>query len=274
MQFLKTLPEENINEPEDYFQMMIRYAAKERPQELNLHDIGVRLVTTNLASFHQTAAAAANLFLNILESDQEYNTISILRDEILRVLTYFNGIWSRAAVAKMVRCDSVLRKTLRLHGFASRPMLRKVMVNNVKTEDGILLPKGCAVSILAYSAHRDDEIFEDPHKFDPFRYSRIREAAASFDKEASSIKVPLPSLSFVSTGSQFLTFGHGKHACPGRYLVEFELKMILAYVLLHYDLELPEEYGGKRPPVTWIGEVLMPPSEAKIRARQRPVAKP
>jgi cytochrome P450 len=269
MQYLKKPPKEDPNELEDHFQMMLRYAQKERPSELNIQDIGTRIMTTNFGSMHQTAAAATNVLLNVLDSDQEYNTISILRAEISRVLTYFNGVWSRAAAAKMIRCDSVLRETLRLHAFAVRSMPRKVMVDNIETEDDILLPKGSDVSILTLSVQTDGELFEDPFRFDPFRYSRIREAAAKADKEASSIKVPFPSLSFVSTGTHFLPFGHGKHSCPGRYLVDFELKMILAYTLLNYDLEFPEEYGGKRPPVTWMAEVLMPPKEAKIRVRRR-----
>jgi cytochrome P450 len=119
----------------------------------------------------------------------------------------------------------------------------------------------------------DGELFGDPFKFDPFRYSRVREASTTTSsgprKEGSETKVPVPNLSFVFTGSQFLPFGHGKHACPGRYLVDFELKMILAYILLNYKIEFPTEYQGKRPGVTWMAEVLMPPSEAKIRVRSR-----
>jgi len=45
--------------------------------------------------------------------------------------------------------------------------------------------------------------------------------------------------------------------------------MILAHILLNYDIEFPEEYEGKRPDVRWVAEVLMPPSGAKIRVRRR-----
>ncbi len=151
-------------------------------------------------------------------------------------------------------------------------MLRKVMVDNLKTE-GILLPKGCDVSLLSFSIQSDSYHFEEPFKFDPFRYSRIREASitssAHSEKEACDAKVPAPTLSFVSTGSQFLPFGHGKHACPGRYLVDFELTMVLAYILLNYEIEFPEEYNGKRLLVRWMAEALMPPDHAKIRVRRR-----
>ena len=273
MEYLKAPPNENLDEPQDYFQMLLRFAQKERPYELNLKDIGTRLVIANFGSFHQTSIAATNLLLNVLDSNVEFNTISILRAEIFKVLSDFKGVWSRASVANMIRCDSVLRETLRINAFSARSMLRKVMVNNLRTEDGILLPKGCDVSMLSFPIQSDGDLFDEPFKFDPFRYSRIREASiatsSDSDKKASDTKVPAPTLSFVSTGSQFLPFGHGKHACPGRYLVDFELKMILAYILLNYEIEFPEEYQGKRPPDRWMAEVLMPPDHAKIRVRRR-----
>jgi cytochrome P450 len=266
MQFLKSPPKENPDEPQDHFQMNLRFAQKERPDELNLHDIGTRTVIANFGSFHQTAIAATNLLLNIISSNAEFNTISILRAEISQALHEFGGVWSRAAIAKMIRTDSVLRETLRLNAFGARNMLRKVKVNGLRTEDGILLPKGSDVSILSFSVHNDSELFDDPFKFDPFRYSRIREASLS---PGNGNGAPATNLSFVSTGKEFLPFGHGKHACPGRYLVDFELKMILAYILLNYELEFPVEYQGKRPEVSWIAEVLMPPNGAKIRVRRR-----
>lgn len=270
MRFLQNLPENDTTEPQDHFQMMLRFAQKERPHELNLHDIGTRIVIANLGSFHQTGIATTNLILNIIESNAEYNTISILRDEISNVLLGSGGVWSRAAVAKMVRADSVLRETLRINSFSARNMLRKVMISNLHTKDGIVLPKGCDVTMLTFSIQTDSDLFEDPFKFDPFRYSRMRENVPSTtDDHGNQGNGPTANLNFVSTGPQFLPFGHGKHACPGRYLVDFELKMILAYVLLNYDLEFPDEYKGRRPEVTWMAEVLMPPTAAKIRVRRR-----
>jgi cytochrome P450 len=107
------------------------------------------------------------------------------------------------------------------------------MVDKLKTEDGILLPKGSDVSMLTFSIQTDGELFDDPFNFDPFRYSRIREAIAAVFNIPEH-KDRASSLSFISTDSRYLPFGHGKQPCPGRYLVDFELKMTLAYVLLYY----------------------------------------
>jgi hypothetical protein len=34
--------------------------------------------------------------------------------------------------------------------------------------------------------------------------------------------------------------------------------MILAYILLNYEIEFLEEYEEKTPQITWVTEVLMP----------------
>jgi len=253
---LVTSSPKSDNDPNDHIQMMLRHAQTERPAELNLSDMTARLAMASFGAVHQTSIAITNILFNIMDSDPEFNTIAILREEIRSTIGR-NGDWTKAAISKLVRCDSVLKETLRINAFGNRSTMRKVMVDGVVTEDGIALPKGALLSMLLTS-QVDGETFEDPLKFDPFRYSRMREASG----EKSG-------LSFVSTGKDFLPFGHGRHACPGRFLLEFELKMILAYVLINYDIEMPEEYGGKRPESAWVSEACMPPANGKMRVKRK-----
>jgi cytochrome P450 len=253
--------------------MMLRFAQIDRPDELNLDDMTMRLSMANFGSYHQTSIMATNLIFNILESDKEYNTIALLREEAARCLAASGGVWTKAAAAQMVRADSVSRETMRINSFGNRSLLRKVMVDNLFTEDGILLPKGAMVSILSHPAQCDGDVYDEPFKFDPFRFSRIREQANSGAStpttEDGETKAKDGSLTAVSTGPQHLLFGHGRHACPGRFLLDFELKMILARLFANYDVELLPEYNGKRPEAQWVAEATLPPSTGKIRVRRR-----
>lgn len=51
-------------------------------------------------------------------------------------------------------------------------------------------------------------------------------------------------------------FGLGEHACPGRFFAATELKILVALILLKYDVKLPEgqgrpenlDYGGQVAP--------------------------
>ncbi len=278
-QRLQSLQAPKSQDSSDHLQMMLRFAQSDRPNELNIDDITMRLAMANFGSFHQTSIMATNLIFNVLESDKEYNTISLLREEADRCLAANGGVWTKAAAAQMIRADSVARETMRINAFGNRSLLRKVMVDNLSTDDGILLPKGALVSVLAHPAQCDEGVFEDPMKFDPFRFSRIREKATSgtvtpsSDNEDAKSGVKDGSLALVSTGATHLIFGHGRHACPGRFLLDFELKMILQCLFAKYDVELLPEYEGKRPECSWVAEATMPPSKGKIRVRRRDLGK-
>ncbi|KAJ5535252.1 hypothetical protein N7527_001506 [Penicillium freii] len=144
-------------------------------------------------------------------------------------------------------------------------VFRKVLVEGIKTENGIELPKGAYVSFLGRPLQCNPETFEDPFKYDPFRFSRVREKAPRDEKGRSITS----NLSFVSTSPEHLPFGHGGHSCPGRFLVDFEVKMIVAYLLMNYDVEFLAEYNGQRPANRWMAEALMLPSGARIRIKRR-----
>lgn len=240
--------------------MMLRYAQKKRPDELyDLNNIATRLTAANFGSMHQTSIQTTNMLLNILGSDAEYNTVAALRDEAAQILGS-DTEWTKGKVSKMVKADSVARETIRLHSFGGRAVFRKVIADGVTTDGGLELPKGVQFSFLSQQAHVDGAAYEDPLKYDPFRFSRAREG----DDAAQT-----GSQSFVSTGPHYLGFGHGRHACPGRFLIDFELKMIIAYVLQNYDVKFPEEYGGQRPPNRWMAEAVVPPDGVKVLVKRR-----
>ncbi|KAM0344516.1 hypothetical protein ACHAPU_007491 [Fusarium lateritium] len=251
-------------EPQDHVQMMVRYALRERQDEVGDYEtLARRVIAQNFGSIHNTQLQVVNLVLNVLGSDAEFNTMAVLRDEMDRILGSDDSTnWTKGAVQSMTRADSVARESLRLGSFGGRAVFRKVMTDDFKTEDGYHVPKGTVISFLGQPAATDDETYEDGSKYDPFRFSRARELAASRDEKA-------PLVTFVTTSPEFLPFGHGKHACPGRFLVDFEMKMILGYVVRKYDIKFSDEYEGKRPPNTWVAEANNPPSGVHIMVKRR-----
>ncbi|CAG9951085.1 unnamed protein product [Clonostachys rosea f. rosea IK726] len=271
MRILRDQLTEKDSKPQDLIQMMLQYAVNERPKEADsLDDIAKRLALSNFGTMHQTILTLHNLILNIIDSDTEFDTVSILRDEVTSVLGQGNDTtsvqWTKSKVAAMVRTDSVARETLRVNSFIGRTVQRLVVApSGITTPDGIQLQRGTMVSILAHQSQTDEDYFKDSLKFDPFRFSREREAAA----DEVTGQPGLSHLSLVSTSAKYLPFSHGRHACPGRFLVDFELKMIMAYAVKNYDLEFPEQYGGKRPPNSWFSGFGIPPLDAKIRVRRK-----
>lgn len=135
------------------------------------------------------------------------------------------------------------------------------MVHGLVTDTGVEIPKGIIIFFLGQPAQMDTEIYEALHKYDPFRFSRERDTTTNSAKTNT--------VSFVSTGPGYLPFGHGKHACPGRFLLDFELKMINAHVLENFDVKLPEEYNGKRHENRWLGETNIPPEGVSLLIKRR-----
>lgn len=175
MDLIQDAESDKTQDPKDHIHMMFRFAKTKRPEELNLKDTTHRLAMANLGSFHQAGIALTNAVLNIVGSDAEYNTVSKLREEFSSVLAAHENKWSKAAIAQMIRTDSVLRETHRLNSFGGRSVIRKVMVSGLTAEDDIVLPKGAHISLLSHSPQTDEQAFEDPHSFDRFRFSRLRE---------------------------------------------------------------------------------------------------
>lgn len=252
--------------PRDFLDMMLRYAKENRPEELNdLDTLTRRVCFANFAAMHQTTLLITNLLLNIVGSNAEFETITGLRDEAERIVGPIDAAtWTKAKVARMTKTDSAARETLRVNSSTNRGLFRKVLVGDLVTEQGIVLPQGSMISFLTYPLQNDAEKYEDPERFDPFRFSRPREASPGDDG-----KPGLAHLSFVSTSPEHLPFGHGSHSCPGRFLVDFEVKMIMSYILEKYDLQFPAEYNGQRPPNVWIAEAMFPSPGAQIQIRSR-----
>ena len=256
--------------------MMIKHAAEKAPERLTLKQISDRLCLANLASFHQTAVAISNILINIAASDAEFDTSDVLRQEMTTVLADHGGVFTKAAAARMVHTDSVLRESMRTHAFGARAMIRKVVApGGVTTPDGHVLPYESTLSIVSYPVHHDPDIYDNPEKFDPFRFSRQTDVRPGTDGMAHDDTVESdidgPHLSFVTTGPTYLPFGHGKHACPGRFLVSLELKMLLYHILTAYDVELLPEHNGVRPAPQWVTEAVMPPVGVKLKFKTRTV---
>ncbi|KIJ13765.1 hypothetical protein PAXINDRAFT_13311 [Paxillus involutus ATCC 200175] len=67
--------------------------------------------------------------------------------------------------------------------------------------------------------------------------------------------------SFVSTNPEYLVFGHGRHARPGRFFAANELKSMLAHVVLSYDIKL--EDNATRPGSLHVGTHIVAHPTAK-----------
>ena len=77
----------------------------------------------------------------------------------------------------------------------------RVVLKDLHFSDGTFIPVGTSIVAAASATHMDEENYDHPEIFNPWRFSNIREE----DGEATKHQ-------FVSTSVDYIPFGHGKHA--------------------------------------------------------------
>ncbi|EJD52358.1 cytochrome P450 [Auricularia subglabra TFB-10046 SS5] len=262
---------EDWQEPNDYITWHIRLARAEgRTDELDATRIAQRLMPINFAAIHTTVLTAHGTLLDLVSSDPSHGFLDGLREEARRVYDEEGGRWSKNGLGRLYRVDSALREGMRVSTFAQTLVGRKVVAPGGVTNaaEGWHVPLGGLLSLPLSAIFHDPDMFDDPLQYDAFRHSRPREEfeARPVEKRDQEEGLKLKQRSLVTTGEAHFAFGHGRHACPGRFFVAHELKMVIAYLVLNYDIKpLPA-----RPTSKWIGRNMVPAMEACIEVRRRP----
>jgi cytochrome P450 len=89
----------------------------------------------------------------------------------------------------------------------------------------LLIPRGTLLWCALRHDSLDEAHFNQPAAFDPTRW--LAEGASSGAK-----RVAMP-------------FGAGPRVCPGRYLALTEMKMVLAMLLAHFDIDSVDTPDGR-----------------------------
>lgn len=219
----------NSDVPDDALQWMLDIK-DQFPDATSQNFAKVQLGMT-FAAVHTTTLTATNAFYNLAAADE--SVVNELREEAVQALSENDGIFSSNCLQSMKKLDSFLRETLRLNP-ASMASFQRKLLKDLRMSNGQLIPAGATIEVPAVAVNNDPEIFPNPDHFDPFRFSRIREEA----KTGGSADIAALN-QFVSVNQTSLTFGFGRHACPGRFFAANEIKMILANVLVRYEVRMP-----------------------------------
>ncbi|KIL65497.1 hypothetical protein M378DRAFT_77005 [Amanita muscaria Koide BX008] len=239
--------------PNDVISWMLHIA---KGQQRSIQEIVTSVLIMNFAALHTTTVCTTYVMYE-LATRPEY--IQPLRDEI-EALIAGEGL-SKDTINKLWKADSFIKECMRVHELTPLTMRRKAL-KDFTFSDGTTIPAGCIISVPYNAIHTDaakyeyshQVIYANPEIFDGFRFEKMRV------QDSEDTKNQLASL-----GLDYVLFGNGRHACAGRFFVIAEMKLMLAYVLLNYDIEM--EDGHPRNWQFWIHSG--PDMTAKIRFRKR-----
>ncbi|VDB84351.1 unnamed protein product [Peniophora sp. CBMAI 1063] len=211
-----------------------------------------RLLVVNFAAIHTSSITFLNVIYRLAANPEWAEP---MREEVERVVRAEG--WSKLSLAKMRRVDSFIREAQRIHAISMLSLQRWTM-KPFTFSNGLRVPAGYQIASAAEMLQTDSSHHgEHAAEFDPWRWSNIRE------DDSESLKHQM-----VATGATLLHFGHGKHACPGRFFAANELKGMLAHLVLEYDVRFKE--GENRPPSFAFGANIVPrPAQLEFRKRQR-----
>ena len=127
------------------------------------------------------------------------------------------------------------------------------------------MPRGTRIGVPIQAIHHDSNLYNDPYRFNAFRFTGDEVARQAFENESDSTAHSGKNQPCTTVNERFLTFGYGRHACPGRFLATQILTLAIAQVVQKYNVEHIKERPQSQP----ILNILMPPESAMIRIRKR-----
>ncbi|KAH6968952.1 cytochrome P450 [Fusarium avenaceum] len=217
-------------------------------KEYSKHDPAICQIGISLVAYHTTSDLLMETLFNLCQHPE---LLKPLREEIVNVLSEEG--WKKSSLNNLKLMDSVVKESQRL-----RPVLlgafRRQALADITLPNGDVIKKGTRV-VCDTTHMRSSEYYKDAATFDGYRYLKMRQTPGE-DKHAH----------LVSTSSDHLGFGHGLHACPGRFFAANEIKIVLCHLLLKYDLKLED---GVVPTPTPSGFSYFGDGKAKILVRRR-----
>lgn len=130
-------------------------------------------------------------------------------------------------------------------------------MNGLELDDKSILPKGVRLTFPMQAIHQDEDFYPNALNFDAFRFSR------PYETKRADLNRKFESGDTIT--DTFLAFGNGRHACPGRFFAMHEMKLMLAHVVLNYEVE----FMPTRPPMEHLMELKYPAIATQIRVRRK-----
>jgi cytochrome P450 family 110 len=166
-------------------------------------DIRDELITILLAGHETTATALA---WALYELGRHPVVLETLRGELESL-----GDTDAGTVVKLPYLSAVCNETLRLHTLL--PEVARLCSAPVEVLGYTLLP-GDAVAISIMAIHHDADLYPEPDRFIPQRF---------IDRTYSAF--------------EFLPFGGGHRRCLGAGLSDYEMRIALAEIVMHWNFE-------------------------------------
>ncbi|KAH7132575.1 putative cytochrome-like protein P450 [Dendryphion nanum] len=163
--------------------------------------------------------------------------------------------------------------------------IRTCEVDNFALDDDWTISKGTSVIVLSHdlalntklwAEARPQTVIRPLEEFWPERFLIPEKTRYSEKAMKDRSKIGTGRFSMEGVGTLHVTFGGGKHLCPGRYLAKAIQAATIALLLTEFDIELsePEAADSIIPPLRQAAfGSIVPLDKIRVRIRKRTAAK-
>ncbi|KAI8065229.1 cytochrome P450 [Gongronella butleri] len=176
------------------------------------------------AAVHTTSENSTWVLYRLLANPEVMDDLLEEQNEVLAEAGYSASsgpeVFTREILNKFTKMDSVIRETMRVRtAYIALPHVN-VSNSTIVLSNGTKVYPGDSVYINVWANHNDAQLqsaLDDVSEFKPYRF---------LDTDKNSTKI----------GEDFLFFGLGKRACPGRWFAIQETKTIIALLIREYKM--------------------------------------
>lgn len=212
---MREIPKRRGTEGTDIFTQLVN-AQDEEGNSFSDQEVVDHMIFLWMAA-HDTITSSVTTLVYELGRHTEWQ--DTLRSEI-RSLGLNDDSLPYEKLNELVLTEYAFKEALRIN--PPVPAMPRQTVRDVEFK-GHRIPKGTIVGISNVMTHRDADVWPDPEKFDPMRFSP-EGGAKSRHRFA------------------WVPFGGGAHMCLGLHFAYMQAKVIMAHLLPHYEIVLPQGY--------------------------------
>ncbi|TLD22711.1 hypothetical protein PspLS_07027 [Pyricularia sp. CBS 133598] len=216
------------------------------------YDPAASQISLSLAAIHATTDL---LFQTMIDIAKHPELFAPLRQEAIEVLN-MHGL-TKVAFERLSLADGCCKESQRIRPVKTT-FFQRDAAEDIHLSDGFVIKKGTRVGTPWPTAMLSEEYYDHPERYDPYRYIKMREKDPSCESRTHLVNV----------SHDHFGFGHGYHACPGRFFAANEIKIALAHLLLKYDWKLAEGTANLKPVVKGHNFVCNPGAKLLVRRRK------
>ncbi|XP_050535079.1 uncharacterized protein LOC126902099 [Daktulosphaira vitifoliae] len=187
-----------------FLELLIKMS-DEYPNQMTDNDIKEE-VDTFLFESHDTTSINLTVVLLLLGIYQDIQ--KLVRDELYIIFGDSDRDATMEDINNMKYLENVIKECLRI--YPSVPQITRQLNDDLQLSNYII-PRNTVLSILPYVIHRNEELYPDPEKFDPERFS---------DEDNKS--------KFLFG---YLPFSAGQRNCIGQKFAMLQIKIVISTIL-------------------------------------------